>query len=171
MGTSSLVPTSKPSLQWYLHRHSSERSTLRWLWKSCKPPSTQLQKVVILTARQCKSGSICANGVCTASACTGKTCSTYTACGPGGTCVCGTTTAGKGFCVDGETPCQGLADCKEDMDCLGGQVCIEQSCCQRKVCVGPSFCGGASTSKRWAIGLEARSWVNGTIARPAVWVD
>ncbi|KAH8908655.1 hypothetical protein BR93DRAFT_994235 [Coniochaeta sp. PMI_546] len=89
----------------------------------------------------CASG-ICNNGACSNPSCTGQTCATFSACGAGGSCVCGSTTDSTGFCVDGSTPCSGLPTCTGSSDCASGQVCIVGSCCGVNVCVGASFCGG-----------------------------
>ncbi|RFN41535.1 pe-pgrs family protein, partial [Fusarium flagelliforme] len=67
----------------------------------------------------CSSGQ-CENGACVAPGCTGQTCETFTACGPGGTCVCASISDGRGFCVDGNQPCANLADCDTSNNCPSG---------------------------------------------------
>lgn len=75
--------------------------------------------------------------------CAGQTCETFTTCNPGSPCsnpVCGSTAEGGGLCVEGATPCAGLADCGTSADCDPG-VCFVNSCCVRSVCVDPvAFC-------------------------------
>jgi len=78
--------------------------------------------------------------------CTGETCETFTACGPGGTCVCASTAEDTGFCVDGSTPCAGLQTCTTSDDCSAGEICAVASCCEINVCVGATFCGGANAT-------------------------
>ncbi|OBS23131.1 hypothetical protein FPOA_03689 [Fusarium poae] len=87
----------------------------------------------------CPSGE-CENGACVAPGCAGQTCDTFTACGPGGSCVCASVAGGRGFCADGQTPCAGLADCNSTGDCPSGQVCIVGSCCTRNVCISADTC-------------------------------
>lgn len=75
--------------------------------------------------------------------CAGQTCSTFTTCNPGSGCVdpvCGSLAEGGGICVEGRTPCFGLADCTTSADC-GSGLCFVDSCCGRPVCAPPSaFC-------------------------------
>ena len=75
--------------------------------------------------------------------CAGQTCETFTDCNPGSPCsapVCGSTAEGGGLCIEGATPCSGLADCGTSADC-GAGVCFVNSCCVRSVCVDPvAFC-------------------------------
>ncbi|XEV04622.1 hypothetical protein FSHL1_009909 [Fusarium sambucinum] len=92
----------------------------------------------------CSSGE-CENGACVAPGCAGQTCDTFTACGPGGSCVCGSIAGGRGFCVDGDTPCSGLADCNTSADCPGGQVCAVGSCCSRNVCISADTCTNSAS--------------------------
>lgn len=94
---------------------------------------------------QCASG-VCENSSCVSNSCTGETCETFTACGPGGTCVCASTAEGTGFCVDGGTPCSGLQNCNLSSDCPAGQICAVATCCEVSVCVGATFCGGANAT-------------------------
>lgn len=81
----------------------------------------------------CDSGT-CRNGLCLSPSCAGQTCDTFTACGPGGSCVCASV-AGGGLCADGQTPCAGLADCTVDSDCPTGRLCALNTCCTRGVCI------------------------------------
>lgn len=74
--------------------------------------------------------------------CQPATCSTFVPCtGSGcGAPVCGSTTEGGGVCVEGATPCAGLADCTTSADCSAG-LCLMQTCCGRNVCVPTTaFC-------------------------------
>jgi len=71
--------------------------------------------------------------------CEGQTCATFETCTPGSpNCddngVCGSTAEGGGLCIDGSTPCAGLADCTTSADCPDG-LCFVDSCCVRSVCV------------------------------------
>ncbi|KAM7201230.1 hypothetical protein V8F20_004976 [Naviculisporaceae sp. PSN 640] len=93
----------------------------------------------------CDSGT-CTNGACTVNSCTGQTCDTFTACGPGGSCVCASVAGGSGFCADGQTPCAGLADCATNADCPVGSVCAVGTCCSRNVCIVADTCGGSTTT-------------------------
>ncbi|OAA56414.1 Phospholipase A2 [Cordyceps fumosorosea ARSEF 2679] len=111
----------------------------------------------------CPSGS-CTNGACSFNSCTGSTCGSFGSCGPGGSCVCASITGGKGFCVNGQTPCSGLADCGTSADCPLGSVCAVGTCCQRNVCITTDACGGFTKPQK-------RGWVNATIAEPVRWVD
>lgn len=119
---------------------------------------------------QCATG-VCANGACTSNACTGEICSTFGPCGPGGSCVCASTAEGTGYCADGNTPCAGLADCKDSTNCASGEICAVGSCCTRNVCVGATFCGGSGAAAVTPRYLLQRSWQNATIADLGVWVD
>ncbi|KAJ6782330.1 hypothetical protein PWT90_07802 [Aphanocladium album] len=95
----------------------------------------------------CPSGQ-CTNGACVTEGCTGSTCDNFSPCGPGGSCVCASITGGKGFCVNGATPCAGLADCGTSADCPLGSVCAVGSCCGRNVCIGQDYCGGFSSPNK-----------------------
>ncbi|KAJ4291373.1 hypothetical protein N0V88_005966 [Collariella sp. IMI 366227] len=95
----------------------------------------------------CDSG-VCTNGACSLNSCTGQTCDTFTACGPGGSCVCASVTGGSGFCADGQTPCAGLTDCETSTDCPVGSVCAVGTCCTRNVCIVANTCGGSSSPAR-----------------------
>ncbi|KAH6718843.1 hypothetical protein BKA61DRAFT_669186 [Leptodontidium sp. MPI-SDFR-AT-0119] len=115
----------------------------------------------------CLSGS-CTNGVCVATSCTNQgTCETFTTCGAGGSCVCASTTDLTGFCVSGDTPCAGLADCVTSEDCALGSVCAVSSCCVRNVCIASDACGGASVPKF----LFGRDSTNATIGHKGFLVD
>lgn len=55
--------------------------------------------------------------------------------------VCVSTAEGKGYCMEGATPCDGLAGCSSSSDCSTGEVCAVQTCCGRNVCVpADAFC-------------------------------
>ncbi|KAK3937759.1 phospholipase A2 [Diplogelasinospora grovesii] len=110
----------------------------------------------------------CTNGACSFNSCTGQTCSTFGPCGPGGSCVCASITGGTGFCVDGNTPCSGLADCADSSGCPLGSVCAVGTCCGRNVCITTDQCGGFQSSPKMFFG---RSWENGTIASKGTWVE
>lgn len=154
---------------------------LRRLRKRCKSPSipkpfhpnpiTITIKLTIIFPQppKCPSGSVCNNGACSSIFCTGQTCQNFSACGPGGSCVCASTTDGTGFCVDGSTPCSGLPSCSTTAQCGVGEVCAVQTCCGTPVCVGAAACGGVDLPSS-ALLLREREWVNGTIASPGVWV-
>jgi len=75
--------------------------------------------------------------------CQGQTCGNFSTCNPGSGCgnpVCATISEGGGVCVEGQTPCAGLADCTTSADCAGG-LCLVGTCCGRPVCVGATaFC-------------------------------
>ncbi|KAF3935105.1 hypothetical protein ABW19_dt0200258 [Dactylella cylindrospora] len=115
---------------------------------------------------KCPSGG-CKNGACAFNSCVGQTCSNFGPCGPGGTCVCASITDGTGFCVNGQTPCAGLADCGTSADCPVGSVCAVGSCCGRNVCITTDTCGGFNTPTRLLFG---RNWIGATIADKGVWV-
>src|SRR5262249_5351467 len=118
-------------------------------------------------------GESCVNGTCTSGSCAGQTCSTFGPCGPGGTCVCASTTEGTGYCVDGNTPCDGLATCETSLNCASGEICAVATCCEINVCVGATFCGGsgaADLTTRDVLFMK-RKWVNNTIAMQGNWVD
>jgi len=113
----------------------------------------------------------CANGACSFNSCTGQTCDTFGPCGPGGSCVCASVTDGTGFCVDGNTPCSGLADCGTSADCPLGSICAVGSCCDRNVCVVSDQCGGYNANtRRWSFGAKRDHWVGPTVGHPAVHV-
>jgi hypothetical protein len=99
----------------------------------------------------CPSGT-CTNGACAFDSCKGSTCGSFSACGPGGSCVCGSTSSSQGFCVNGDTPCNGLAGCGSNTDCPLGSVCIVGSCCGRNVCVATDFCGGFISKRDLLVG-------------------
>jgi hypothetical protein len=101
------------------------------------------------------------NGACAAPSCTGQTCDTFTACGPGGSCVCASISGGTGFCADGQTPCSGLADCSTTADCATGQVCAVGTCCTRSVCITADTC--ASNVLKASFGRVTGA----TVGRPA----
>ncbi|KAI1069056.1 hypothetical protein LB507_006376 [Fusarium sp. FIESC RH6] len=92
----------------------------------------------------CSSGQ-CENGACVSPGCAGQTCDTFTACGPGGTCVCASISDGRGFCVNGDQPCVGLADCTTSDDCSSGFVCAIGSCCNRNVCIQADACTNSAS--------------------------
>lgn len=73
--------------------------------------------------------------------CTGATCFTFIPCDPAGGCtdpVCTTTAEGGGVCVEGTTPCAGLASCSSSSECAGGGLCVVNTCCGAAgVCVPP----------------------------------
>ncbi|PVH78334.1 hypothetical protein DL98DRAFT_590458 [Cadophora sp. DSE1049] len=95
----------------------------------------------------CSSGT-CTNGVCAATGCTNLgTCDNFSVCGAGGSCVCASTSDNTGFCVSGDTPCAGLADCNTSADCALGSVCAVGSCCTRNVCIAADACGGSNLPK------------------------
>ncbi|KAF7505531.1 hypothetical protein GJ744_000693 [Endocarpon pusillum] len=119
---------------------------------------------------KCPTGK-CTNGACAFNACTNLgRCEAFSACGPGGSCVCAGLTDGTGFCVDGQTPCAGLPGCGTSADCALGSVCAVGSCCQRNVCVTTDTCGGKNSPPTLRMLME-REFVNGTIASKGVWVD
>ncbi|ORX93344.1 hypothetical protein BCR34DRAFT_239750 [Clohesyomyces aquaticus] len=103
----------------------------------------------------CPSG-ICSNGACSTNSCTGRTCNTFTSCGPGGDCVCYSTSDGTGFCA-GNPLCAGLADCTGSSDCPVGSVCVVNSCCTRNVCIPADTCGGTTPPAA----LFIRGWEDG----------
>ncbi|KAM7213327.1 phospholipase A2 [Rhypophila decipiens] len=111
----------------------------------------------------CPSGS-CTNGACSFNSCAGRTCGTFGTCGAGGSCVCASITGGSGFCVNGQTPCDGLAGCGTSADCPLGSVCAVGTCCSRNVCITTDQCGGFNSK------LKKRGWVNATIAEPGNWI-
>ncbi|KAJ4148571.1 hypothetical protein LMH87_003035 [Akanthomyces muscarius] len=111
----------------------------------------------------CPSGA-CTNGACSFNSCTGSTCGAFGSCGPGGSCVCASITGGLGFCVNGNTPCSGLADCGSSADCPLGSVCAVGTCCQRNVCITTDACGGLQKQQK-------RGWLNATIGEPTRWVE
>lgn len=88
--------------------------------------------------------------------CTGATCATFVPCAtPGADCedpVCAKIAGvASGQCVEGTTPCAGLADCVSSSDCAAGGICAVQSCCGRNVCVPTSaFCSSTSGAQRLA---------------------
>ncbi|KAK3390684.1 hypothetical protein B0H63DRAFT_121697 [Podospora didyma] len=119
----------------------------------------------------CDSGT-CSNGACSLNSCTGQTCDTFTACGPGGSCVCASISGGTGFCADGATPCAGLADCATGADCPLGSVCAVGTCCTRNVCIVADTCGGFS--QRTPLRLfrpRGVTWTNATIGHLAGYVE
>ena len=79
--------------------------------------------------------------------------------GPGDPCVCASAAEGTGFCVDGDTPCDGLPHCSSSSDCISGEVCAVKSCCEESVCVGQTFCSGSSLPSPFM-----RDWRNATMA-------
>ncbi|KAK3690523.1 putative salivary secreted peptide [Podospora appendiculata] len=114
---------------------------------------------------KCPTG-LCTNGACSFKDCGGKTCQTFGPCGPGGSCVCASTSGGTGFCVDGNTPCSGLADCGTSADCPLGSVCALQTCCERNVCITTDSCGGYNSPARMF--MMARDWNNATVGHLAL---
>jgi hypothetical protein len=87
--------------------------------------------------------------------CKSATCSTFVPCAtPGAGCtdpVC-VKIAGvpAGQCVEGTTPCAGLADCTSSADC-GTGVCAVDTCCGKPVCAPVSvFCTSNSGAKQLA---------------------
>jgi len=118
-----------------------------------------------LIYKQCPSGA-CTNGACSFNSCSGETCYTFGSCGPGGDCVCASITGGTGFCVDGNTPCDGLLGCADSAGCPLGSVCAVGTCCERNVCIRTDACGGYLSPTRM---FMARDWSNATVGHPAVW--
>ncbi|KAM7215189.1 hypothetical protein V8F06_009412 [Rhypophila decipiens] len=113
----------------------------------------------------CDSG-FCVNGACSLNSCTGQTCDTFSACGPGGSCVCASVTGGAGFCADGATPCAGLTDCDTSADCPVGSVCAVGTCCTRNVCIVADTCGGFTNSTEAPARLfrpRGVTWVDATL--------
>jgi hypothetical protein len=101
--------------------------------------------------------------------CAGETCENFTTCNPGSGCsepVCGSLAEGGGVCLEGATPCSGLADCTTSTDCNGG-LCLVGSCCGRPVCVPSSaFCPDIGVNQA-VQGLKVQSNVEGlTIGGP-----
>lgn len=92
--------------------------------------------------------------------CAGQTCGTFTRCNEGGSCstsgVCGSTAEGGGLCVNGNTPCGGLADCSNGSgDCNPGDICLVSSCCGRPVCVPQAqFCSSPSAAPGAPVQLQ-----------------
>ena len=128
-------------------------------------PSLSYRSRHSLVILLCSTGT-CNNGACTSNTCTGETCDTFGPCGPGGTCVCASTAEGTGFCVDGQTPCAGLAPCTTSTECGSGQICGVNSCCEVNVCVGATFCGGANANPNF---LFNRGYGNAIIADRGQW--
>ncbi|KAK3326539.1 hypothetical protein B0H66DRAFT_163614 [Apodospora peruviana] len=119
----------------------------------------------------CDSGT-CSNGACSLNSCAGQTCDTFTACGPGGSCVCAAITGGTGFCADGQTPCSGLADCATSADCPLGSVCAVGTCCTRNVCIRADTCGGFTTNSPERLFMPREvHWENATIGHPAGYIE
>jgi hypothetical protein len=91
--------------------------------------------------------------------------------------VCAPITDGTDFCVNGQTPCAGLASCGTSADCALGFVCAVGTCCGVNVCITTDACGGFQSGNRMALcgdplsGLVGREWVNGTIAHKGRWVE
>ncbi len=76
--------------------------------------------------------------------CAAASCGSFVACAaPEAGCespVCVQVAEMGGQCVEGTTPCAGLADCTRSSQCFGG-VCAVNTCCGRSVCVPASaFC-------------------------------
>ena len=96
--------------------------------------------------------------------CAGQTCETFTTCNPGSGCespVCGSLAEGGGICVEGTTPCAGLADCAASDDCPGG-LCFVDSCCSRPVCVTNSaFCPDIGRNGAASAGQQAPLCIDG----------
>nr|XP_036575554.1 uncharacterized protein CTRU02_14473 [Colletotrichum truncatum]KAF6782143.1 hypothetical protein CTRU02_14473 [Colletotrichum truncatum] len=119
----------------------------------------------------CPTGS-CTNGACSFNSCTGRTCSTFSQCGPGGDCVCASVTGGLGFCVDGTTPCNGLAGCGTSADCPLGSVCAVSTCCTRNVCIRTDRCGGFGGNIPPNRLMAARGeWTNATIGHLPEYIE
>lgn len=82
--------------------------------------------------------------------CAAASCSTFVACAtPGAACeapVCvRIAVVNTGQCVEGTTPCAGLADCMTSADC-GTGVCAVDTCCGRNVCVSAAaFCSSSGS--------------------------
>lgn len=90
--------------------------------------------------------------------------------------MCASTTEQTGYCVDGSTPCAGLADCTDSINCASGEICAAASCCSRNVCVGATFCGGGSGNKARGVSPSGRdvlrrTWENATIGGLGVWME
>jgi hypothetical protein len=67
--------------------------------------------------------------------CRGATCGNFIPCGPGGGCVCFSTSSGGGFCATGSNPCAELVTCPGGQgDCPPDTICIVDSCCGEPVC-------------------------------------
>lgn len=77
--------------------------------------------------------------------CAAATCQTFVACATASASCTAPVCAriaqtGNGQCVEGTTPCAGLADCSSQANCPGG-VCLSDTCCGRNVCVpSTKFC-------------------------------
>jgi len=100
----------------------------------------------------------------------GQTYDTFTACGPGGSCVCASIIGGTGFCSDGQTPCSGHADCTTSDDCPAGLVCAVGSCCNKNVCIAatPNCAAGTGPGTTPARFLR-RTMENDTVGNRGTW--
>ncbi|KAH8901662.1 hypothetical protein GQ53DRAFT_790105 [Thozetella sp. PMI_491] len=111
----------------------------------------------------------CTNGACSFNSCLGQTCATFGPCGPGGSCVCASIADHTGFCVDGNTPCAGLATCGNSGDCPLGAVCAVGTCCGGNVCITTDVCGGFNLPRH--IFAPRAGWQNATIGHLAGYVS
>ncbi len=83
----------------------------------------------------CPEGMKLCQGQCRATCgCTGGKCGAFQPCGPGGTCLCLTTSTGEGFCAVPAT-CAGLVKCANGQsDCPTNTICVVNTCCGDPVC-------------------------------------
>ncbi|KAK0610348.1 hypothetical protein B0T17DRAFT_584566 [Bombardia bombarda] len=110
----------------------------------------------------------CTNGACAFDSCAAQTCYNFDSCGAGGDCVCASIPDGTGFCVDGNTPCDGLLGCGTSADCGLGSVCAVGTCCERNVCITTDQCGGYNLLPARMF-MPRGDWSNATVGHPRVY--
>ena len=59
--------------------------------------------------------------------------------------MCASISDGRGFCVNGDQPCDVLADCTTSDDCSSGFVCAVGTCCNRNVCIQADACTNSAS--------------------------
>jgi hypothetical protein len=120
----------------------------------------------------CASGS-CQRGACTSELCDGGVCEGFSQCGPGGSCVCASTSKETGFYVDRNTWCQDLADYNSSKDYPASQICGVGSYCQRNVCISATFYTASTSPGINPSGMlmKGAHHNNATIARLGTWTS
>lgn len=136
------------------------------------PSSRHLKIELTCVTTQCPTKK-CTNGACAFNACTNLgTCNSFSTCSSGGSCICAAISDNTGFCVNGDTPCDGLAGCGTSADCGLGSVCAVGTCCQKNVCITTDACGGKNVPRdgKWRE-VFGREWGNATVGHVGAWVN
>ena len=93
----------------------------------------------VITTATPTAQSLTVNDPSAPSCCLGGSCGTYTTCGLGGTCFCGSDVNGVSACVLDEY-CDVATPCSANTDCSTGWICLAANCCGFSVCIDATSC-------------------------------